>query len=58
MMNMKNEVKFTLGVDEEMHKKLSAISEEEQRSLNSQIIYLIKKYIDEYEKNVQKSRTF
>lgn len=51
---MKNEVKFTLRIDEDTHKKLSIISEEEQRSLNSQIIYLIKKYIDEYEKNVQK----
>lgn len=48
---MKNELQFTLRINEDLHKKLSLIAEEKERSINSQIIYIIKKYIEEYEKN-------
>ncbi len=53
---MKYELKFTLRIDEETHKKLSIIAEKEQRSLNSQILYIIKKYIEENEKTIQKKK--
>lgn len=43
-------INFTLRIDEETHEKIAKIAEEEQRSLNSQIIYLIKKCIEEKEK--------
>ena len=44
-------INFTLRIDEETHEKIAKLAEEEQRSLNSQIVYLIKKYIEEKEKN-------
>lgn len=44
-------INFTLRLDEETHEKIAKIAEEEQRSLNSQIIYLIKKCIEEKEED-------
>lgn len=43
-------INFTLRIDEETHEKISKIALKEERSLNSEIIYLIKKYIEEKEK--------
>lgn len=40
-------INFTLRLDEETHDKISKIANKEQRSLNSQIVYIIKKYIEE-----------
>ncbi len=48
---MKYEVQFTLRINEDLYKKLCAIASDKERSINSQIIYIIKKYIEEYEKN-------
>lgn len=42
-------INFTLRIDEETHEKISRIAEKKQRSLNSQILYIIKKYIEEEE---------
>ena len=42
-------INFTLRLDEDTHEKIAKIAEEEDRSLNSQITYLIKKYIKEKE---------
>ncbi len=44
---MKYELKFTLRIDEETHRELSILAEKEERSLNSQIIYIVKKYIED-----------
>lgn len=42
---MKYELKFTLRIDEATHKELSIIAEQEQRSLNGQILFIIQKYL-------------
>lgn len=46
---MYNELKFTLRIDEELMEKLRIIAEEHTRSVNSEIIDLIKKAIKEFE---------
>lgn len=43
-------INFTLRIDEETHEKITKIAEKEKRSLNSQILYIINKYIEEQEK--------
>ncbi len=48
---MKYEVQFSLRINEDLYKKLCSVSADQERSINSQIIYIIKKYIEEYEKN-------
>ncbi len=48
---MKYEVQFTLRINEDLYKKLCSVAADKERSINSQIIYIIKKYIEEYEKN-------
>lgn len=45
----KNILNFTLRIDEEMMEKLREIAEEHTRSVNSEILDLIKKAIKEYE---------
>ena len=40
-------------VPEELWDKLKEISENEERSINAQLIYILKKYIEEYEKKAQ-----
>lgn len=47
---MKNVLSFTLRIEEELMEKLRELAEKENRSANSQINYLIKKYIEENEK--------
>lgn len=39
-----------LRIDDELHFKLKYIANSESRSINREIIYLIRKYISEYEK--------
>ncbi len=41
---MKN---FTLRIDEEILLELGKIAEKEHRSINSQLIYIIEKFIEE-----------
>lgn len=47
-------INFTLRIDEETHEKIAKIAEKKQRSLNSQILYIIKKYIEEEEMKEKK----
>jgi len=44
---MKNIISFTLRIDEELMEEFKKIANEEQRSANSQIIYLIQKCVEE-----------
>ena len=39
-----------IRIPEELWNKIKEISENEERSINAQIIYILKKYIEEYEK--------
>ena len=39
-----------IRIPEELWDKLKEISEKEERSINSQIIYILKTYAEEYEK--------
>ena len=43
---MKNKKIFPLRIDEELMKKLKEISENNSRSINKEIEFLIKKHID------------
>ncbi len=42
---------LTLRIPEEIYKKLKKIALEEERSINGEINYMIKKYIEEKESN-------
>lgn len=44
---MKNIISFTLRIDESIMNKFKELADKEQRSANSQIVYLIQKYIEE-----------
>ncbi len=45
----------TLRIDEETYNKLIQLATNEERSINSQIIYILKKYIENnFEKNKEK----
>ena len=39
-----------IRIPEEIWEEIRKISENEERSINSQIIYILKKYIEEYNK--------
>lgn len=41
----------TIRIDEELYEKIAKIAREEERSTNSQISYILKKFIEEQEKN-------
>ena len=43
-------INFTLRIDEETHEEIAKIANKEERSINSQIIYILKKYIEEQNK--------
>ncbi len=43
-----------IRIPEELWDKIKEISEQEERSINSQIVYILKKYIEEYEKEDKK----
>ena len=40
-----------LRIPDELYEKLKEIAKLEDRSINSQIVHIIRKYIDEYEKS-------
>ncbi len=42
-----------LRIDADTHKKLKELSEYEGRSINGQVLYLIRQAIRDYEKNVK-----
>ena len=46
-------VNSQIRVPEELWDKLKEISENKERSINAQLIYILKKYIEEYEKKAQ-----
>lgn len=41
--------KFTLRMNEELHEKLKKLAEEEHRSMQSQMIYMLEKYLEQME---------
>ncbi len=48
---MYNELKYTLRIDEELMERLRIMAEEHTRSVNSEIIDIIKKALKEFESN-------
>jgi len=44
-----------LRISDELYKEVKKIAKEEERSINSQLIYIIKKYIKEYKKSQHES---
>lgn len=48
---MYNELKYTLRIDEELMERLRTMAEEHTRSVNSEIIDIIKKALKEFETN-------
>ena len=51
-------VNSQIRVPEELWDKLKEISEKEERSINAQLVYILKKYIEEYEKAQDKDWAF
>ena len=51
-------VNSQIRVPEELWDKLKEISEKEERSINAQLVYILKKYIEEYEKAQDKDCVF
>lgn len=47
---MNNELKYTLRIDEELMEELRIMAQEHTRSVNSEIIDLIKKAIKDFQK--------
>lgn len=45
-----NTIYFNLRISEEMNDKIAYIAQQEERSKNRQIEYILKKYIQQYEK--------
>ena len=45
-----SKIQTGLRLNEPLYEKLKVISSSEQRSLNNLIEYIVKKYVDEYEK--------
>lgn len=39
-----------IRIPEDIWNKIKEISEKEERSINAQLIYILKKYVEEYEK--------
>jgi hypothetical protein len=44
---------FSLRLPDELYKALKEVAKEEERTINAQIVYIIKKYIEQYFKNKQ-----
>lgn len=49
-----NKINFNLRIDEEINKELRIIAEEEGRSKNAQIEYILKDYIKKYRSKIEK----
>ena len=43
-----NEISFNVRIPEELNEKIKKISEEENRSKNQQIEYILKEYVKKY----------
>jgi len=43
-------IRFALRISEKLYAKLKEISEKEQRSINSEILYIIEQYIKNFAK--------
>ncbi len=41
----------TLRIDEELYNKIAKIADTEERSINSQILYILKLFVEKEEKN-------
>lgn len=50
---MKDILSFTLRIDKNIHEKLLEHAEKDKRSLNSEILYIIEKYIEEQKKDLK-----
>lgn len=48
---MKEILSFTLRIDKNTHEQLLEYAEKDKRSLNSEILYIIEKYIEEQKKD-------
>jgi hypothetical protein len=48
------QMQFNLRIDEEINEELIKIAENEGRSKNKQIEYILKKFIEEYKKEHEK----
>ncbi len=46
----------TLRIDEDTYNNILKIASEEERSINSQIVYMLKKYIEHEKKNNLKNQ--
>jgi len=46
-------IKSTLRIPEDIYEALKEIAEKEERSVNAQVVYIIKKYIEDYFNNKQ-----
>ena len=41
------QIQFTLRLEEELHEEIKKLAEEDKRSLNSEITYILEKYLKE-----------
>ncbi len=48
---MESKVATLIRIDEEIFEDIKTIADEQNRSFNKQIEYILKKYIEEYNKN-------
>mgnify|MGYP003366593357 FL=1 len=55
---MKQTIYYTLRINETLHDKLKYIAKEEMRSFNSELEYIMKQYIKDYEKKHGEIETF
>lgn len=46
---MEDKKHFGFRVDEELHYKLAYVAEKEARSMNGQILFAVRKYIEDFE---------
>ena len=54
MKNMEKDKHLGLRIDTETHDKLKDLAEYEGRSINGEVLYLIRQAIKEHEKDVEK----
>ena len=54
MKNVEKDKHLGLRIDTETHDKLKNLAEYEGRSINGEVLYLIRQAIKEYEKDVEK----
>lgn len=47
-------INTTLRIEEELYQEIGKIAEDEQRSINAQIVYILKKFIEEKKEKEKK----